>query len=71
MVLSPKAKNYKITSMAGPNFQATAATNNESDSKVKPLSYKIKTILYHIYPKKAASCELKMISTPSENITTL
>ncbi len=32
-----------ITSMAGPNSQATTTTNNnnENDSRVKPLSYKI------------------------------
>ena len=31
--------------MAGPNYQATAKTNNESDSRVKPLSYKTENLV--------------------------
>jgi len=33
------------TSMAEPNSQATVTTNNESNSKVKPLSYKFKMLM--------------------------
>jgi len=43
--------------MAGPNYQTTATTNNESDSRVKPLSYKFFytiTFFYRItYPKQS------------------
>jgi len=58
---------HELTSAVVPNYQATAITNNESDSRVKALSYK-GTCNTSCTTKRAYTVENRIVK-PKERVT--